>query len=124
MSLPVSNNTHGLCNVRDEYPNIYVIHIKSCISKEYHYKVLRLGYYPSHIKMTKKTTVNGVCYSIPTNYMIRLNISRVEATCLTEYQFNEKVKFIINWVSNNNKEESVVSEQFASYAAQLFLEKL
>ncbi|CAG8832159.1 8110_t:CDS:2, partial [Gigaspora margarita] len=48
----------------------------------------------------------------------------VEATCLTEYQLNGKVKFIVNWVSNNNKEESVASKQSASHAAQLFLEKL
>ncbi|CAG8739008.1 13344_t:CDS:1, partial [Dentiscutata erythropus] len=63
--------------------------------------------------MTKRTTVNGVCYSILTDYMIHLNISGVEATCLTEYQFNGKVKFIVSWVSNKNKEESVASEQSA-----------
>ncbi|RIB07942.1 hypothetical protein C2G38_2212945, partial [Gigaspora rosea] len=74
--------------------------------------------------MTKRTTADGVCYPIPTNYIIRLNISGVEATCLTEYQFNGKVKFIVNWVSNKNKEESVSSKQSASYAAQLFLKKL
>ncbi|RIB28329.1 hypothetical protein C2G38_2239583 [Gigaspora rosea] len=74
--------------------------------------------------MTKRTTADGVCYPIPTNYIIRLNISEVEATCLTEYQFNGKVKFIVNWVSNKNKEESITSEQSASHAAQLFLKKL
>ncbi|CAG8447111.1 1429_t:CDS:2, partial [Gigaspora rosea] len=89
-SLPVSNNTNSFCNVRDEYPDIYVTRIKS------------------------------IRYSIPTDYMICIKIDRVEATCLTEYQFNGKVKFIVNWVSNNNKEESVASEQSASHAAQLF----
>ncbi|CAG8726078.1 25723_t:CDS:1 [Dentiscutata erythropus] len=121
-SLLVSNYTNSLCNIHNEYSNIYMTHIKSNRSKEYHYKVLCLGYYSSHIKITKKTTINRVCYSISTDYMICLNISGVEATCLTEYQFNRKVKFIVSWVSNKNKEESVASEQFASYAAQLFLE--
>ncbi|CAG8760401.1 27538_t:CDS:1, partial [Gigaspora margarita] len=58
-SLPVSNYTNSLCNIRDEYPNIYVTRIKSKKPIEYHYKVLRLGYYPSHIKMTKRTTADG-----------------------------------------------------------------
>ncbi|RIB03494.1 hypothetical protein C2G38_2224891 [Gigaspora rosea] len=123
-SLSVSKYTNSLCNIQVEYPNIYVTRIISKNPIEYSYKVLRLGYYPSHIKMTKRTTVNGVCYPISTDYIIRLNISGVEATCLTEYQFNGKVKFIVNWVNNKNKEESVTSEQSASHAAQLFLKKL
>ncbi|CAG8709669.1 40034_t:CDS:2, partial [Gigaspora margarita] len=110
-SLPVSNYTNSLCNICDKYPNIYITRFRSNKSMEYHYKVLRLGYYPSHIKMTKRTTTNRVWYPISTNYIIRLNIYRVEATCLTEYQFNKKVKFIVNWVSNKNKEESVTKNE-------------
>ncbi|CAG8790466.1 14494_t:CDS:2, partial [Gigaspora rosea] len=96
-SLPISNYTNSLCNIRDEYPNIYVTRIKLKKPIEYHYKVLRLGYYLSHIKMTKRTTADG---------------------------FNGKVKFIVNWVSNKNKEESITSKQSASHAVQLFLKKL
>ncbi|CAG8569750.1 7763_t:CDS:2 [Cetraspora pellucida] len=64
--------------------------------------------------MTKKTTKNEVCYSISIDYIICLNISKVEATSLTKYQSNRKVTFIVNWVSNKNKEESIASEQSAS----------
>ncbi|KAF0512126.1 hypothetical protein F8M41_018059 [Gigaspora margarita] len=53
----------------------------------------------SYIIITKRTTANEVCYPIPTDYIIHLNIYRVEATCSTKYQFNRKVKFIVNWIS-------------------------
>ncbi|CAG8584520.1 1696_t:CDS:2, partial [Scutellospora calospora] len=109
----------GSLEVVDNYPNIYITRFFKNKKEKYHYKIWRLGHYPSHVKQTQRSN-----YLIPNGYMVGVRIYGVDTIAETQYDSSDKVVYTVTWDDNNGEKKSISSNKSASNVATLLLQKL
>ncbi|RIB02053.1 hypothetical protein C2G38_2228955 [Gigaspora rosea] len=80
------------------------------------YKVIKLGYYPSVSKFTRK-----ISYQIPNNYEIETNLVGLTVRCKTQYQQTGNINYTISWVNSYGNTVSSDSTISASNVGVKFL---
>ncbi|RIB00334.1 hypothetical protein C2G38_2234678 [Gigaspora rosea] len=80
------------------------------------YKVIKLGYYPSVSKFTRK-----ISYQIPNNYEIETNLVGLTVRCKTQYQQTGNINYTISWVNSYGNTVSSSSTISASNVGVKFL---
>src|SRR5438128_1411767 len=91
--------------------------------REFHqsYTIVKLGHYPSTIKLTKKAPTSGIQYKIPDEYKVKTTLLGWEVTCQTKYLASGSVQFTMLMKDDTGRTHTVHSDKSASAVAASFI---
>ncbi|CAG8799855.1 8206_t:CDS:2, partial [Racocetra persica] len=106
----------------NKYPYIIAVYKIGSKDRWQHYKVIRLGHYPSVSKFTRKK--KGIAYQIPDEYEIETDLLGLSVRCKTKYQQTGDVSYTISWINSYGSVVSSSSMISANNAGTKFLKDI
>ena len=121
ISVNDENTQHTFFHNYPSNPYIHAVRVFGGKNYSQIYKIISLGQYPTKVVYTRKE--KGINYKVPNNYQVETTLSGLTVLCKTQYQFSHKivVKYIIEWIDENNQVKSRYSLSSAGAASSLFL---